>query len=183
MVGECGAGAGFFSCNFRRPLSLSFCAPIFHSHLIIIGVLPVGQAGVAWEPSNKTLFCRLSGSTGQSSILTLFLCLQSVNNDVSAMGVARNWIDLEYGYGAVVPCFKIILFQNYLTYLRIRNGLSLSVRIRNQVSKCTNTAMTTCSWSADLTCFRSVACYLCVAKEAWFKIWVIYLHPQMRKIL
>ena len=89
-MGESGAAAGFYSCNFRRPLPLSFCAPIFHSHLIIIGVLPEGQAGVAWEPSNKALFCRLSGSTGQSSILTLFLCLQTVNRDVSAMGVARN---------------------------------------------------------------------------------------------
>jgi len=46
---------------------------------------------------------------------------------------------------AVVSRFKIILFQNYLTYLRIRSGLSLSVRIRNKFSKCTSKAMTTCS--------------------------------------
>jgi len=32
---------------------------------------------------------------------------------------------------AVVPCFKIIFYQNNLTYLRIRNGLGLLVRILN----------------------------------------------------
>ena len=46
---------------------------------------------------------------------------------------------------AVIPYFKIILFDNYLNYMRFRSGLSLSVRIRNQVSKCTNRAMTTCN--------------------------------------
>ena len=71
MVWESGAEAGFFSSNFRRRLSLSFRAPIFHSHLNIIGVLPEGQAGIALEPWNKALFCWLSVSTGQSSILTL----------------------------------------------------------------------------------------------------------------
>jgi hypothetical protein len=90
MVGESGAEAGFFSSNFRRRLSLSFRAPILHSLLNIIGVLPEGQAGIALEPSNKALFCWLSGSTGQSSILTLFLCLQTVNSDVSVLRVARN---------------------------------------------------------------------------------------------
>lgn len=97
MVGESGAEAGFFSSKFRRPLSLSFCAPIFHSHLIIIRVLPEGQSGIAWQSSNKAVFCRLSGSKGQSSILSLFLNLQTVNSDVSALRVARNGIDFEYG--------------------------------------------------------------------------------------
>lgn len=32
---------------------------------------------------------------------------------------------------AVVPCLKIIISQNNLTYLRIRNGLGLLVRILN----------------------------------------------------
>jgi len=97
MGRESGAEAGFCSSNFRRPLSLSFCSPIFHSHLITIGVLPDGQAGIAWQPSNKAVFCRLSGSKGQSSILSLFLSLQTVNSDVSALRVARNGIDFEYG--------------------------------------------------------------------------------------
>jgi len=99
MVGEIGAEAGFFSSNCRRPLS-SFCAPIFHSHLIIIGGLPKGQAGTAWQPSNKAVLCRLSGSTGQSSILSLFISLQTVNSDVSALRVAPNGIDFEHGYGS-----------------------------------------------------------------------------------
>ena len=29
--------------------------------------------------------------------------------------------------------------------------------------------MTTCSWSAELTCFLNAACYPCVVDEAWFK--------------
>jgi hypothetical protein len=46
---------------------------------------------------------------------------------------------------AVVPCFKITFSQHNSTYLSIRIGLGLPVRIRSQVSKCTKIAMTTCS--------------------------------------
>ena len=65
VVGESVAEAGCFSSNFRRPLSLSFCAPICYSHLILKGVLPEGQAGKAWEHSNKAAFFRMSGSAGR----------------------------------------------------------------------------------------------------------------------
>jgi hypothetical protein len=65
VEGGSDAEAELFSSNFRCPLPLAFCEPIFHSHLILIGVLPEGQAGIAWEPSNKAVFCRMSGNTGQ----------------------------------------------------------------------------------------------------------------------
>jgi len=41
-------------------------------------------------------------------ILTLFLCLQTVNSDVSTLRLSRNWIDFEYGCGN-----SRSLFQNY----------------------------------------------------------------------
>jgi hypothetical protein len=49
----------------------------YHQRYILISILILflseGQVGEAWEPSNKAMSFRISGSTGQNSPFTLFL--------------------------------------------------------------------------------------------------------------
>jgi hypothetical protein len=100
VAGRSGAEAGFFSSNFRLPLSLAFCEPIFRSHLILIGVLPGGTSGrsLSTFKQNCSVGCR--GTPDSQAFSHCFLSLQTANRDVSALRVGRNGIDFEYRFGS-----------------------------------------------------------------------------------
>ena len=71
--GQSGTGTGFApSMYFGFPPSVAF-QRLYILIFMLMLLLPEGQAGEAWQPSNKAMLFQIFESIGQKSTFTLFV--------------------------------------------------------------------------------------------------------------
>jgi hypothetical protein len=78
----CEVGGGQRNTGTGFSPSTSICHHCSILAFLLMLLLSEGQAGEGWEPSNKLMFFRISGSIGHKSIFTWFFKFQSFKQEM-----------------------------------------------------------------------------------------------------